>query len=104
MTPAIAKKLGLKDVKGVLVLSVNADSPAELAGLHAVRQGATIEDARINLPDIIYGIDGKQMRKMQDIITYVDGKEVGDTISFQILRNGLMKKIDLTLSARPSNR
>ncbi len=104
ITPAIAKRLGLKDAKGVLVLSVNASSPAELAGLHAVRQGATIEDARINLPDIIYGIDGKQMRKMQDIITYVDGKEVGDTISFQILRNGLMKKIDLTLSTRPSNR
>lgn len=104
ITPVIAKRLGLKDSKGVLVLSVNANSPAELAGLHAVRQGATIQDARINLPDIIYGIDGKQMRKMQDIISYVDGKEVGDTISFQILRNGLMKKIDLTLSARPNNR
>jgi S1-C subfamily serine protease len=103
ITPSIAKRLGLKDAKGVLVLSINANSPADLAGLHAVRQGFPIEKTGINRPDIIYGIDGKQMRKMQDIIAYVDGKTVGDTISFQILRNGLMKKIDLTLSARPSN-
>ena len=103
ITPSIAKRLGLKDAKGVLVLSINANSPADLAGLHAVRQGFPIEKTGINRPDIIYGIDGKQMRKMSDIIAYVDGKTVGDTISFQILRNGLMKKIDLTLSARPSN-
>ncbi len=105
ITPSIAKMLGLRDARGVIILSIAPGSPADLAGLNAGKQDYTVGDSAIkHNSDIIIGIDEKQVRKMQDIITYIDAKSVGDSISLQIDREGSLNKIDLTLAARPNTK
>ena len=40
---------------------------------------------------------------MDDIINYIDTKNVGDTIVLKVLRNGNMQDFGVKLFARPTN-
>jgi len=53
--------------------------------------------------DVILGIDGKPVRKIDDILVYLEGsKNVGDKIRLSVIRNGGMMDIQVVLGARPS--
>jgi serine protease Do len=104
VTPEIAAELGLQEATGFLVTDVTAGSPADIAGIHA---GSTLTDTnQREIPlggDIILQIDDKKVRKIDDILTYLEReKEVGDIVQLTVLRNGVTEKIPVTLGARPS--
>jgi S1-C subfamily serine protease len=109
ITPEIAEQLGLSEAKGVVITSVTHKSPAELSGIK--RGGGTTVYNSFNYEslsgirpgaDVIIGIDGKQVRSMDDIINYVDmSKSVGDTVTLKVLRNGNIHDIAVKLGARP---
>ena len=67
---------------GVAIQSVTKDSPAEAAGL---QQG-----------DIITAIDGKVMTS-SEMVVYVGEKEIGDTVTLRIYRQGTTKDITVTI-------
>ncbi|WP_077325976.1 SepM family pheromone-processing serine protease [Virgibacillus siamensis] len=83
---AVAYKAANKDIsiqyKGVYVVSVVKNMPA---------------DGKLKPADRITGIDGKKIKKAEDLINYVKAKEAGDTITLKIVRNGkkLTKEIKL---------
>ena len=105
VTPEIAGDLGLQEPTGFLVTGVTTGSPAYKAGIHA---GSSLTDInQRELPiggDIILEIDDKKVRKIDDILTYLEReKEVGDIVQLTVLRNGMTDKIPVTLGARPSS-
>jgi S1-C subfamily serine protease len=107
ITPDVAKEIGLKQARGVLVVSVTAASPADVAGIKVEGTNVINIDGRSssNLnphSDVIVGIDNKQIRKMDDIINYIDTKSVGDSVVLKVLRNGTTQNIDVKLTERPN--
>jgi S1-C subfamily serine protease len=100
--PDTAKAMGLNETKGVIVESVTPASPADLAGIKSGSNTVTISGHDLNTDaDIIIGIDSQQIRKIDDIINYIDSKSVGEAVVLKVLRKGSTQNIDVNLAARP---
>jgi S1-C subfamily serine protease len=104
MTPGIAEALGLDEPRGFLVVDVVSGSPAEKAGIRAGDEQTTVDGRPIELGgDVIVSIDGKQVRKIDDILVYLQReKHVGDELVMTVLRDGSLHEVTATLAARPS--
>jgi S1-C subfamily serine protease len=72
---------------GLLVVSVETDSPAEAAG--------------ITLGDTLVGIAGSTIRHHNDLMAQLTGDRVGTTIPLQLLRGGQLITLDVTVGERP---
>ncbi|MFB5599197.1 MAG: trypsin-like peptidase domain-containing protein [Nitrososphaeraceae archaeon] len=105
ITPEIAEKMNLTEAKGFLVIDVNSNSPADKAGLRGGDRLDNIDGREIEVGgDVIIGIDGNPVRKIDDILTHLElEKSVGDTITLTIIRNGTTQEKNTTLQSRPDS-
>ena len=107
LTSDIAKAMGLaNDQKGILVIDVIPDSPADEAGLIGSDRLAEIDDQEVRIGgDVIIQIDSQPIRDFEDLTAYLArSTEVGQTISLTILRSdGAQEVIELELGLRPSS-
>jgi S1-C subfamily serine protease len=113
ITPDIAQSIGLpRNYKGVVVGSVEADGPADKAGLKGAITTTTTSSSGANPPnpdditrgggDIITAIDGHPVKRIDDVISYIEEhKLVGDKIVLTVNRNGQTMNFNTTLQARP---
>lgn len=88
-----------RDFKGILINSIVKDGPADTAGI----QGSTVDKyAKTHWGDIITAIDGHQLVRIEDLISYIeDHKSVGNHLTLTVYREGQMFNLTTTLSARP---
>jgi len=105
ITPQLAKIFGLKESKGFLITDITPGSPAEKSG--KLQKGTITYNQRGEIidsdGDIIVAIDDKQVRKIDDILTYLEReKEVGDTVTLKILRNNQIETVEVVLGPRGS--
>jgi len=79
----IARLFNLRSSTGVLVGGVKNGSPAQRAGIQA--------------GDLIIGLDGERVQKLDDIFAYFIGQnlKLGDEITFNILRQD--KRLDISI-------
>lgn len=105
ITPDLAEILNLKFAKGAMVMTIVKDSPAHKAGLQGSSQTAEFEGNDYTIGgDIIVSIDDSEVRKTEDILTYLQReKNVGDSIILEILRDGKLINVQITLEARPAS-
>ncbi len=106
MTPDLAKAMNLPEgQRGVLVIEVTKDSPADKAGLRASQKTTTIRGQQVPVGgDVITAINGEAIHTMDDLISYLASQvSVGEKVSLTILRDGAEKTIAVTLAARPAN-
>ncbi|MDZ7262862.1 MAG: PDZ domain-containing protein [candidate division KSB1 bacterium] len=89
LTPELREELGVKERFGVVVSEVVEDSPAEKAGIK--------ED------DVILKLDGRRIRKYQDLIREVRRKEPGQEIEVEIVRGKEYKTLKLKVGRRPKS-
>lgn len=103
ITPDLAELLNLEDAKGVLIMTVIKDSPAAKAGLRGSSQTTIVDGIEYTIGgDVLLSVDGKEIRKIDDILTHLQReKVVGDTLNLQVLRDGKLINIELTLEGRP---
>ncbi|MDH3780379.1 MAG: trypsin-like peptidase domain-containing protein [Nitrosopumilus sp.] len=101
----LAELLKLDDAKGVLIMTVVKDSPADKAGLIGSSETATLDEIEYTVGgDIILSADGKELRQIDDLLIHLQReKNVGDTINLEILRDGKTIDIVLTLEKRPES-
>jgi 2-alkenal reductase len=92
ITEEAATSLGLPaNQTGILIGDVINGGPAAAAGL---RGG--------NNPDVIIGVDGREITAFDDLLGYlVQQTVVGQTIKLEILRDGQAQTVNVTLTARP---
>ena len=104
MVPEIAERLGLNETKGVLVIDVIADSPADKYGIRGGSNEAIIDDKQIRLGgDVIISIDNTPVRKIDDILIYLQReKSVGDEVTLTVIRDHTPMKIKVILGERPA--
>jgi S1-C subfamily serine protease len=105
LTPSVREAMGLElDQRGVLVVSVVEDSPAEEAGLQG--SGTELQQNGQTLRiggDVIVGIDGVPVQDFEDLLVYLSEEtQAGTQVELQILRDGEPIDVSVTLAARPS--
>jgi len=74
-------------IKGILVLGVTANSPAEKAGMI----GSQLINGDLVLGDVIQAIDGQKVEDMNDFLNIIEKHKLNDHIVISILRNGREK-------------
>jgi S1-C subfamily serine protease len=95
----LANKLDLPVESGVYVIETISDSPAEKAGL---RGSGTNEQGQPTFGgDIIIGVDGKAVTKVEDLTAYFNSKKPGDEVSLSIYRGDKNLAIEATLGEWP---
>ncbi|HEY7694646.1 MAG TPA: trypsin-like peptidase domain-containing protein [Nitrososphaeraceae archaeon] len=104
VTPQLAKIFGLVDAKGFLVTDITPGSPASRAGF---RTGGVTYDQQGQITnsygDIIIKIDGNDVRKIDDILTYLEReKKVNDTVTLTVIRDNQLTDLSMVLGARPT--
>ena len=106
ITPDLAEVLGLEESKGIMIMSVVKDGPANKAGLRGSSEIAEKEGMKYTVGgDVILEIDRTDVRKVDDLISHLQKeKSVGDKTTFKILRDGKIITIDLLLEERPNVR
>lgn len=100
LNPEIAKSLGLeRNYKGVFVMSVVKDSPAQKAGLV---DGTFDNNKKITSGDVIISVDGNDVKRIDDVIFYIEAhKHVGEKMTLTVNRNGKILEFEPILQERP---
>jgi S1-C subfamily serine protease len=102
LTSDLAENLtgSAKNLKGVYVDTITKNGPADKAGVH----GSTVDQyAKKHPGDIIIGVDGHNIPRIDDLISYIDEHaSPGDNITLTVYRNGHTMDLKATLDARPS--
>ncbi len=81
---ALAQSLGQEIA--LLVISVEADSPADRNGLL--------------LGDVIAGIGGQPINEMDDLLNALSGDRIGTSIVVRVVRGGVVKEIPVVVGER----
>jgi len=92
--------------RGVLVINVQPDSPAEEAGLQGSDETTTIDDVEYRLGgDVVTAINEQPVNDFEDLVAYLARyTSVGDKVTLHVIRDGKETNVELTLAARPSSR
>lgn len=100
---AIAQYIGLEKAQGVLLWDVIQGGPADIAGLQGGETSINLGGRDILIGgDIVIGIDDQAIRKINDLIVYVErNKSPGDNIDVTVIRDGQEITTELTLGERP---
>ena len=103
--PEIALALGLEEARGFLVTEITPASPADMSGIRGGDMPITnitgFEELRLG-GDIIMSVDNQKVNKTDDLLSYIEtNKQVGDTVTMTILRDGSLMEIGLVLGSRP---
>ena len=85
----------LKLPKGVALVDVLRGSPAERAGLQAFRRGNRGE---IVAGDVITAIDDQPVADFDDMLSQLERRQPGDTVTLTLWRSGQQRKQALTLA------
>ena len=86
--------------QGILVDSIVKGGAVDKAGLHG---STTDQFGKKHGGDIISAADSLQTKRMEDLISYVEGhKSVGDKIVLSVFRNGQTLNLQAVLQQRPS--
>lgn len=76
----------LKQETGLLLVSVEPDSPAEQGGLF--------------LGDTLIALDGQPVRHPDDLLAFLSGDKIGATASIRILRSGQVQEVEVVIGER----
>jgi S1-C subfamily serine protease len=82
----LREKIGSSQESGVIVLSVETDSPAQKAGLH--------------LGDILISLDEKTLADAEDLQAALRGDRVGKAVKLKVLRGGEPVETQITIAER----
>lgn len=91
-----ANKLLIKElgIKGLLILEVEQDSPADKAGLI----DSTLVNGDLILGDVIQAVNGKAVEDLNDFLDIIEQHQINDTVMLEVLRQGKTQlKIPLEL-------
>lgn len=81
---ALEEQLGQET--GLLLVSVEPDSPADDAGLL--------------LGDTIVALDGETVRQLDDLLALLSGDRVGKSVPIQVVRGGQVQQLTVTVGER----
>ena len=99
VTPEIAEKMTLSaEQAGVLVVEVQPESPAELAGLIGSETPVTINGEEVFVGgDVITAVDGEDVASVQELSDYLQEVGAGGEVTLSVIRDGKQITVNATL-------
>ena len=95
--------------KGLLVVNMTPNGPAEKAGLKGsklerkkVRRGVLVfehEAIDHSQSDLIVGIDGQKVKQSDDLLSVIETKRSGDQVVLNVIRNGQSIQVPIVLGS-----
>jgi S1-C subfamily serine protease len=89
--------------RGLLIALLNPNGPAAEAGLRGPqevterRNGMILRGIDRSKADFIIAADGKRVKTMDELLTYVETKKAGDQVTLTIVREGKRVEMPVTL-------
>jgi S1-C subfamily serine protease len=89
--------------KGLLIASLVQDGAAERAGLRGPkvvvirRNGFEYRTIDRTKADLVIGVDGRRIRTLDDLLSYVETKKVGDKVVLNVIRDGEQIEVPVEL-------
>lgn len=94
VTPELARERGLSVQRGVLVVDVVPEAPADRAGLRP--------DSANGIPgDVIVAVNGRPVDTMEDLLALLAEHQPGDRVRVRVVRGGGVWEVDVVLGVRP---
>lgn len=90
----LARELVPRNIQGVIVSTIDRDSPAHKAG---IRGAVFNEFSEEELGDIILAIDGKPVSTADEFNAIIDTYPVGDDVDLTLFRNDMIEHVTVTL-------
>lgn len=95
--------------KGLLVVNMTPNGPAERAGLRGsklerrkVRRGVLVLEQEVidhGQSDLIVGIDGQKVKRSDDLLSVIETKNSGDQVVLSVIRGGQLIQITVILGS-----
>ena len=105
--PDVARLMELPDgIQGTLIITVNADSPADEGGLTGSDRTEVVNGIQYALGgDTITAINGSKIRDMTDLIAYLaNNTRPGDEVLLDVVhKDGESEQVSIVLGTRPGN-
>jgi 2-alkenal reductase len=89
LDPQVASALNLTATDGAVVMTVEAGSPADTAGLQQ--------------NDVITAINGQVVDQDHQLVSVLFTHKPGETVTLTVLRNGKQSQVKLTLATHPTS-
>jgi S1-C subfamily serine protease len=103
ITPELAENFRLPVDEGVLIASVQDDTPAADAGLQGGTTQVTLNGENYTLGgDIITKIDGNEVTSVDEVREAILAKKPGDTVTLEINRDGETMTVTAELGNQPA--
>jgi S1-C subfamily serine protease len=87
VTDGLAQRLGWSTSGGLVVSGVDANGPAERAG--------------VKIQDRIRKVNGRVTNSVEDAQSSIYGAQVGDRLALEVERDGKLRTLTLTLEEAP---
>jgi S1-C subfamily serine protease len=101
--------LGIEAVQqtdiGLRVVKLAADGPAAIAGIKGPQivrrqQGPwTFQSVDYSQADIVVSVDNMKVKNSDDLLSYIDSKQAGQTVTLGVIRQGKLVKIPVKLGS-----
>jgi len=102
--PQLADHLDLETDSGALITDVVDGGPADKAGLRGSDDETTFQLQRVKTGgDLIVAVEGKPVVANDDLSELVATHQPGDEVTLDVIRDGELAEIELTLGARPED-
>jgi S1-C subfamily serine protease len=82
--------------EGVAIVQMAANGPAARAGLRPFQRA---RDGGIVLGDIVTAVDGKAVKDLDDVLTLIEEKNPGDTVTLSVTRSNEQRQVRVQLQA-----
>ncbi|HZG49783.1 MAG TPA: trypsin-like peptidase domain-containing protein [Thermoleophilaceae bacterium] len=101
--PQLAERLDLEEGAGALVQEVEADSPADDAGLRAGREQISFQgNDLVAGGDLVLAVDGRELTRENDLADVISSRSSGDAVELAVLRDGKRRTLEVELGRRPA--
>jgi 2-alkenal reductase len=106
ITAEMVEAMDLPVETGVLVFSVEPNSPAERADLQPGDREVIVSGLPMQAGgDVLVAINESIVRDFDDLVNYLASRtSVGDVVTLTVVRDGTEIKVELTLEERPGSR
>ncbi|ULH14548.1 S1C family serine protease [Deinococcus sp. KNUC1210] len=91
---------GLTNPPGGVISAVVSGGPAERAGLVGIQQAPNGQMRALG--DVILSVNGQRTRSADDAIYEIRRHQIGDTVTLDVIRQGIRRTVEMRLVARGS--